>query len=124
LIFLAKCNSHLPRFQDVDASKQALEQASALYDRATNGILKKSMLLHFAYADFEEQQMKFDKVQQIYQKYLEIEDVDPTLVRAISKTFWLEGTITYLQERPATVADSVTSPSLSKSWPRARTITI
>ncbi len=96
-----------------------------MYDRATNGILKKSMLLHFAYADFEEQQMKFDKVQQIYQKYLEIEDVDPTLVRAISKIFLSEGTITSARAScHVTVADTVTSSSLSKSWPLARTITI
>ena len=39
------------------------------------------MLLHFAYADFEEQQIKFEKVHQIYKKYLDIEDIDPTLVR-------------------------------------------
>ena len=57
-----------------------LDQASALYERATTGLLKKSMLLYFAYADFEEQQMKLDKVHQIYLKYLEIQDIDPTLV--------------------------------------------
>ncbi len=58
-----------------------LDQASALYERATSGMLSKSMLLHFAYADFEEQQSRFDRVHQIYQKYLSREDIDPTLVR-------------------------------------------
>ena len=57
-----------------------LEQASALFERATSGILSKSMLLHFAYADFEEQQMKLEKVHKVYQKFLEIKDIDPTLV--------------------------------------------
>lgn len=66
--------------QDVDASKLFQEQASALYERATTGVLKKSMLLHFAYADFEEQNLKNDKVHQIYQKFFDIEDIDPTLV--------------------------------------------
>ena len=37
------------------------------------------MLLHFAYADHEEQHMRFEKVKEIYQKFLDIEDVDPTL---------------------------------------------
>ena len=58
-----------------------LDQASALYERATTGVLSKSMLLHFAYADFEEQNSRKEKVHQIYKKYLEMEDVDPTLVK-------------------------------------------
>jgi hypothetical protein len=57
-----------------------LDQASAVYERAVSGILSKSMLLHFAYADFEEQLNKNEKVHQIYTKYLELEDIDPTLV--------------------------------------------
>jgi hypothetical protein len=39
------------------------------------------MLLYFAYADFEETRMKYEKVHQIYQRILELEDLDPTLVR-------------------------------------------
>jgi len=38
------------------------------------------MLLYFAYADFEEGRLKYDKVHQIYDRFLEIEDIDPTLV--------------------------------------------
>lgn len=38
------------------------------------------MLLYFAYADFEEGRMKYEKVHQIYEKFLEMEDADPTLV--------------------------------------------
>ena len=72
-------------FQDIDSSKSFLDQASVMYERATSGILSKSMLLHFAQADFEEQQMRMEKAKAIYQKYLEIEEVDPTLVSENSK---------------------------------------
>ena len=43
---------------DVDASKMFLDQAEAFYERATSGVLKTCMLLHFAFAEFQEQQMK------------------------------------------------------------------
>ncbi|CAB4070481.1 CSTF3 [Lepeophtheirus salmonis] len=48
-------------------------------DRGISGVLNKCMLLHFAYADFEEQRMKYEKVHKIYLKLLEHKDVDPTL---------------------------------------------
>ena len=74
-------DSNVISFQDVDSSKMFQEQSSALYERAVSGVLSKSSLLHFAYADAEEQAMRHDKVKQIYQKYLDIQDIDPTLVR-------------------------------------------
>lgn len=51
-----------------------------MFERATGSTLKSSMLLYFAYADFEEGRVKYEKVHQIYQRFLEIEDIDPTLV--------------------------------------------
>lgn len=39
------------------------------------------MLLYFTYADFEETRVKYEKVHTIYQRLLDIEDIDPTLVR-------------------------------------------
>lgn len=51
-----------------------------MYERATTSVLGKNMLLHFSYADFEEGRMKYEKVHTIYQKIVDIEDVDPTLV--------------------------------------------
>jgi len=78
-IFLQDSAKTLQEKGDVDSSRMFTEQASALYERAVTGVLKKCMLLYFTYADFEEQNMKFDKTHAIYQKYLDREDVDPTL---------------------------------------------
>lgn len=51
-----------------------------MFERATSTLLSKNMLLYFAYADYEEGRLKYEKVHQIYNKYLEIKDIDPTLV--------------------------------------------
>lgn len=51
-----------------------------MYERAVSGVLCKNMLLYFAYCDFEETRVKYEKVHSIYQKLLEVEDIDPTLV--------------------------------------------
>ncbi|XP_018329135.1 protein suppressor of forked isoform X2 [Agrilus planipennis] len=64
---------------DVNASKLFSEEAANMFERATSSLLSKNMLLYFAYADYEEGRLKYDKVHQIYQKYLEIKDIDPTL---------------------------------------------
>jgi cleavage stimulation factor subunit 3 len=37
--------------------------------------------LYFAYADFEEGRMKYEKVHQMYNKFLSILEIDPTLVK-------------------------------------------
>ena len=50
------------------------------------GVLGKNMLLFFAYADFEETRVKYEKVHSIYQRILDIEDIDPTLVRNETKS--------------------------------------
>lgn len=52
-----------------------------MYERAVSNLMKNNMLLHFAYADFEEGRMKFKKVHDIYNKLLECKDMDQTLVR-------------------------------------------
>lgn len=67
-------------FQDVTAAKMFSDEAGAVFERATSTLLKNNMLLYFAYADFEEGRMKYEKVHQIYEKFLEMEDIDPTLV--------------------------------------------
>lgn len=50
------------------------------YERAVDGLMKDSQLLYFAYADFEEERRSYDKVKKIYERLLEREHVDPTLV--------------------------------------------
>ncbi|KAJ8971490.1 hypothetical protein NQ314_000675 [Rhamnusium bicolor] len=64
---------------DVNASKLFSEEAANMFERATSSLLSKNMLLYFAYADYEEGRLKYEKVHQIYSKYLEIKDIDPTL---------------------------------------------
>jgi cleavage stimulation factor subunit 3 len=49
-------------------------QASQLYERAISGVLSTCPLLYFAYADFEEQNMKYEKVHTIYQKFLDLQE--------------------------------------------------
>jgi cleavage stimulation factor subunit 3 len=55
-------------------------QASQLYERAISGVLSSCALLYFAYADFEEQNMKYEKVHTIYQKYLDHQARDWALI--------------------------------------------
>nr|CAH7728622.1 unnamed protein product [Callosobruchus chinensis] len=64
---------------DVNASKLFSEEAANMFERATGTLLSKNMLLYFAYADYEEGRVKYEKVHQVYTKYLEIKDIDPTL---------------------------------------------
>eukprot|EP00096_Caligus_rogercresseyi_P003916 TRINITY_DN1779_c0_g1_i1.p1 TRINITY_DN1779_c0_g1~~TRINITY_DN1779_c0_g1_i1.p1 ORF type:complete len:728 (+),score=123.76 TRINITY_DN1779_c0_g1_i1:561-2744(+) len=78
-LFLQDSSRILAEKGDVDSSKSFLDQASAFYERGISGVLNKCVLLHFAYADFEEQRMKYEKVHKIYLKYLEHRDIDPTL---------------------------------------------
>lgn len=56
------------------------DEAANILERAISGVLSRNALLYFAYADFEEGRMKYDKVHQMYKKFLDIPDVDPTLV--------------------------------------------
>lgn len=64
----------------MNAAKLFSDEAAAVYERATSSLLKKNMLLYFAYADFEEGRLKYEKVHQIYSRFLDIPDIDPTLV--------------------------------------------
>ena len=59
------------------------DEGSAMYERAISGPLSHNALLYFAYADYEESRIKYEKVHQIYSKFLEQSDVDPSLVRPL-----------------------------------------
>ena len=50
---------------DVKLSAQLADEAAALYERALGGFMKKNMLLHFAFADYEESRIKYPKVHQV-----------------------------------------------------------
>lgn len=71
----------------MNAAKAFADEAANILDRAINGPLCRNALLYFAYADFEEGRLKYDKVHQIYNKFTSIPDVDPTLVRYSFITF-------------------------------------
>lgn len=51
-----------------------------LFARAINGPLCNSLVLNFAYADFEESKHNKDKAEKVYTTLLENKEIDPTLV--------------------------------------------
>ncbi|KAI1287093.1 Cleavage stimulation factor subunit 3 [Halotydeus destructor] len=65
-----------------DAKKHALylDQAAAIFERATGDLLKGNILINFAWADFEEGRNKKEKATKIYTDLLEIVNINPTLV--------------------------------------------
>ncbi|KAK0086162.1 hypothetical protein PV325_003667 [Microctonus aethiopoides] len=77
--FLEQNSKILTEKEDVNAAKNLSDGAATMFERATSTLLSKNMLLYFAHADFEEGRVKYEKVHQIYQKFLDIPDVDPTL---------------------------------------------
>lgn len=64
---------------DSNAARLFSDEAAAVYERATSGPLKQSTLLHFAHADYEESRLHYNKVHQVYTRYLDMEEIDPTL---------------------------------------------
>ncbi|XP_035900462.1 protein suppressor of forked [Anopheles stephensi] len=64
---------------DLNAAKVFSDEAANILERAINSVLSRNALLYFAYADFEEGRLKYDKVHQMYNKFLSINDIDPTL---------------------------------------------
>lgn len=78
-LYLQEASKILAEKGDVDSARSFIDQASQLYERAISGVLRTCALLYFAYADFEEQNMKYEKVHTIYQKYLDHQSIDPSL---------------------------------------------
>ncbi|KYN44814.1 Protein suppressor of forked [Trachymyrmex septentrionalis] len=70
--FLELSSKILTEKGDVNAAKNLSDEAATMFERATNTLLSKNMLLYFAHADFEEGRVKYEKVHQIYQKFLDI----------------------------------------------------
>lgn len=67
--------------QDVQAAKIFADECANILERSINGVLNRNALLYFAYADFEEGRLKYEKVHSMYNKLLTLPDIDPTLVR-------------------------------------------
>ncbi|KAI6649345.1 Cleavage stimulation factor subunit 3 [Oopsacas minuta] len=61
-------------------SNQMAEEVANWYERSISHFLPDSLLLYFAYSDYEEGRMKYEKVHKIYEKGLENEELDPTLI--------------------------------------------
>nr|CAG4649981.1 EOG090X026K [Sida crystallina] len=78
-LFLQNSTKMLSDKGDITASRNLADEVSNMYERAINGPLSQNALLYFAYADYEESRIKYDKVHQIYDKYLEQNDIDPSL---------------------------------------------
>ncbi|XP_026810238.1 protein suppressor of forked [Rhopalosiphum maidis] len=78
--FLDGSSKILSEKGDISAAKQYSDEAANVYERAIGTVLNTSMLLRFAYADFEEGRMNYEKVHSIYKSYLDNEiTTDPTL---------------------------------------------
>ncbi|XP_071875267.1 protein suppressor of forked-like [Bombus fervidus] len=77
--FLDLSSKILTEKGDVNAAKNLSDETATMFERATSTLLSKNMLLYFAHANFEEKRVKYEKVHQIYQKFLDIPDIDPTL---------------------------------------------
>ncbi|KAI8034999.1 hypothetical protein M5D96_012222 [Drosophila gunungcola] len=66
--------------RDVQAAKIFADECANILERSINGVLNRNALLYFAYADFEEGRLKYEKVHSMYNKLLQLPDIDPTLV--------------------------------------------
>jgi len=74
---------------DINQFKTLQEDAALVFEKASTTLLKTSMLIHFAYADFEEGRNNKNKAVEIYNRLLDIKDetFDPTLVYIQSMKF-------------------------------------
>lgn len=70
--------------KESDMSKKLLKEETTLFERATKGLMKHNLLIHFAYAEFEELRNDRKKALEIYNNLIEIgqsdEQIDLTLV--------------------------------------------
>lgn len=70
--------------KDADLSKKLLKEETVLFERATRGLMKHNLLVHFAYSDFEEIRNNKKKALEIYNNLIEAskedEQIDLTLV--------------------------------------------
>jgi cleavage stimulation factor subunit 3 len=75
--------SELEKQRDSEIGKSLVQEARDVYDTVTSTFLPESLLLHFAFADFEEGQGCNDKAEEVYENLLKNEAIDPSLVRCV-----------------------------------------
>ncbi len=61
---------------DAHLAKRFLDEAATLYERAIQTYMRPNMLIHFAYADFEEQRLNVDKARAIYNRLLDVNEAN------------------------------------------------
>lgn len=70
--------------KEAETSKKLSRELTTLYERATKGLMKHNLLIHFAYADFEESRNDRKKALEIYNNLIEAaredKQIDLTLV--------------------------------------------
>ncbi|CAF0768409.1 unnamed protein product [Brachionus calyciflorus] len=77
--YLQQMSSIMEEKCDAVLAKFYANEAVNLYERAIESFMKKNALIYFAYCDFEESRLNYSKCKEIYEKYIEICDVDPSL---------------------------------------------
>ena len=81
-LYLEQTSRTLNERGDAVHAKKFLDEAATLYERAVQTYMRSNMLVHFAYADFEEYRSNIDKARSIYNRLLDIKEAnlkDPTL---------------------------------------------
>lgn len=77
--YLQQMSSTMAEKCEATASRHYSEEAVAMFERSIKSFMKTNMLMYFAYADYEESRLNYTKVSQIYDRLLEIQEVDPSL---------------------------------------------
>uniref|UniRef100_A0A5S6R570 Suf domain-containing protein n=1 Tax=Trichuris muris TaxID=70415 RepID=A0A5S6R570_TRIMR len=62
-----------------DAGRNAHKDAAALFERAINSSMKKTLLIYCLYAEFEEGCNRHTNVHSIFKRFISLRDVDPSL---------------------------------------------
>lgn len=78
-LFLQNSSKSFAEKGDMNNAKVFNDEAASVFERAISGQMKGNMLIYFAYADFEEGRMKYEKVHNIFKRLLAITELDPTL---------------------------------------------
>eukprot|EP00795_Rhopilema_esculentum_P005315 gene5315-484_t len=79
-LFLESHSKQMMERGDITTGNKLADDAASFYERSTSTLLKSNLMLHFAYADFEESRKRTQKVHEIYVKLIEQENADPTLI--------------------------------------------